>query len=376
MTQSNALGFLLKPTFPTLTVRNKSLDQGVSFFITIVSMVFVFFVPFLLNRTPGGDALTLLDAYSRMDGCNMWGPITESRGSYPCTALILNSVGVDFNNAWLYGGVVNIMLTFIPVLLFKKISLSMFLINCGWGVVRALFLVNLSKELIVGFVVAFILFLVLCKKPKFGWIFGASLYGFTTRAYWLLCLLVWAGLEFFKNRLSPVKMIFGVFATYFILSITFIAVLGFTVSSIRLNTNDGRILGEEGARTLIVPFLSSENFIVQTFDLFLTFFRLAFPIELLVLSPGISQLVVVIIMPITFFWMAKFLISRPSNGDGDKFFNDAKSMISIPFCFLIIQGLFEPDYGSFIRHFSMLAPLLFVGYGMLSKSKAISVYGK
>jgi hypothetical protein len=35
----------------------------------------------------------------------------------------------------------------------------------------------------------------------------------------------------------------------------------------------------------------------------------------------------------------------------------------------LVQGLFEPDFGSFARHFSMVVPVLFVGLGLQLRSK-------
>jgi len=51
-----------------------------------------------------------------------------------------------------------------------------------------------------------------------------------------------------------------------------------------------------------------------------------------------------------------------------------KELIAIPLAFLLVQGLFEPDFGSFARHFSMVVPVLFVGLGlMLRANKPVRV---
>jgi hypothetical protein len=35
----------------------------------------------------------------------------------------------------------------------------------------------------------------------------------------------------------------------------------------------------------------------------------------------------------------------------------------------LVQGLFEPDFGSFARHFSMVVPVLFMGLGLQLRTK-------
>jgi hypothetical protein len=40
-----------------------------------------------------------------------------------------------------------------------------------------------------------------------------------------------------------------------------------------------------------------------------------------------------------------------------------------PLSFLIIEGVFEPDFGSFARHFAIVSPLVFSALALVQKSE-------
>ena len=54
--------------------------------------------------------------------------------------------------------------------------------------------------------------------------------------------------------------------------------------------------------------------------------------------------------------LRKFLARPPGRG--------SLPLLAFPIAFLMVQAIFEPDFGSFARHFSMVAPLSFAGLGL------------
>jgi hypothetical protein len=147
--------------------------------------------------------------------------------------------------------------------------------------------------------------------------------------------------------------------------------LGFPVSSIRASNNELRTAGEEGSKSLIVSWLSGSDFVSQALDSMIIFFRLSFPVELILLS-GPGQVIFVALMIMTALLLFKVITSTDYKGAPIE--TKPKELIAIPLAFLLVQGLFEPDFGSFARHFSMVVPVLFVGLGlMLRANKPVRV---
>lgn len=322
----------------------------------------------MFSRNTGGDQHTLERiATEEDDVCNPYSILNGHASSYGCSAAVLYAIGANTENAWMYGVPANLLLFVVPLFFFRRVSLSLFSAMVLWAIVRGLFLQVLTKELIVGIVVALSIIIVLRRKSSSGWVMFASLYGAIFRIYWLLVLAIWIVLSRLRRALRPLNLLAAIFLGYMLIATIFAFVLDMPISSIRGHSNESRVLGEEGARTLILPWLDSDNFLLQGLDAFLVFLRLAVPVEALYLSPGVSQLIVAFLVPVTLYYIFSIISKRRSN---DSDLQLAQKIALIPIVFLMVQGLFEPDYGSFIRHFSMLTPYVFCAIGLARRETA------
>jgi hypothetical protein len=127
--------------------------------------------------------------------------------------------------------------------------------------------------------------------------------------------------------------------------------------------NENRVIGTVGSRSVIVPLLSSQYPAAQAVNAFLTFLRLAFPLELLALG-ALPQIAFIVIMPFTFIWMVRSILRTAASCDPRMI--QAGKVALAPFAFLMIEGIFEPDFGSFARHFSMVSPLVFSAMALIN----------
>jgi hypothetical protein len=237
---------------------------------------------------------------------------------------------------------------------------------CLWGVVRSFFLDNLTKEIIVSVAVIAILFFSFSKRYRAGFFLSALFYGVLIRPYWILFSLVWVGVCVMKKHVSRFSFFVMLFMFYLVIATAIQLLVGYSVSSIRASNNEQRTLGEEGSKSLIVSWFSGGDFVSQAVDSMSIFFRLSFPVELILLS-GLGQIIFVVLMMMTSLLMFKMMTS--SYYKGAIIAPKVKELIAIPLSFLLVQGLFEPDFGSFARHFSMVVPVLFLGLGLQLRSK-------
>ncbi|WP_338585672.1 hypothetical protein [Pseudomonas sp. MAG733B] len=353
-------------SLPSIEFRGRKLDSSLSFLILACGLFLSVAMPLLVHREPGPDAMTLWGSYARADYCNFWNPFSPDRSSYDCTAYVLRPTGINLDNAWAYGMLCNFFLTSIPIFIFRRIPLTIFLSLCLWGVVRSFFLDNLTKEIIVSVAMITILLSSFSKGYRAGFFLSALFYGVLVRPYWILFSLVWVGVCVIKKHVSRFSFFLMLFMFYLAIATAIQLVAGYSVSSIRANSNEERTLGEEGSRSLIISWINGGDFVSQAVDSMSIFFRLSFPAELILLS-GLGQIIFVVLMIMTSLLMFKMMTS--SHYKGAIIEHKVKELVAIPLSFLMVQGLFEPDFGSFARHFSMVVPVLFVGLGLQLRSK-------
>lgn len=352
---------MLRLTVPVILVNNKRFSSGVSFLIIFIGMVFAVCMALVVNKVPGPDAVTLWNAYGRADNCNFWNPFSSERSSYECSAYLLRAAGMSLDNAWVYGISCNLLLTALPIIFFRRIPITIFIMLCLWGAVRSFFLEPLTKEIIVGLTVVVILLFSFSKQYKLGFFLSAITYGVLIRPYWVLFAVTWLGVDLLKSRVTKSNITLFLFVYYVAVVIAIQAILGYAVSSIRAGNNEMRIIGEEGSKTIIVPWFQGGDFVSQALDLLAIFFRLTFPFEVVVLS-GPSQVVFLMLMAVTSFHILINITRRELQGD--QCMKKVKDLSCIPLSFLMTQALFEPDFGSFARHFAMVVPILFCALGL------------
>jgi hypothetical protein len=352
----------------SLSIRGKAIDPAISLIVFLFAALVVGAIPFAYHDTAAQifpDEDTLLSFFGA-DACQLTSTTIEERNSYACSAFLLESIGLSAGTAPLAGALLSVSLTLIPVFQFARIPLGVFLASLAWGVIRAIFLSVLSKDMLSAAVV--LVSVMAARQSWFGltWLLSATIYGWVVRKYWLLVSAVWFGLRLIRKQLTVFRLLVIIVLAYVALALTFQIALGVTLDFARLAVNENREVGAEGSRTVIEAVIASDNALLQALNATITFFRLAFPLELLRFG-SVSQLAFISIMPFTFIWMVKVIVES-AKSDNKKIIQAGKIALA-PLAFLIIEGVFEPDFGSFARHFAIVSPLVFSAMALLQKAE-------
>lgn len=228
-----------------------------------------------------------------------------------------------------------------------------------------LFAFNLSKE-IIQLLIFFVAFIIVgTNRIKRDWLkiaLCSALFIFESlffRVYYLILAALIPIIYISVNKLkdkktSPYKVIISAMIAFFV--ITFFAGL---ISSDGLNSilearssvNEQRIaMGDKNAVTMIHEvFGKNKNFFIFCLNFCLDFIRLLLPIELLFKG--------VIYIPFLIYQAALVtLLFR--NMKCFRILDEKRVLaISIIIGFLMVSAIFEPDFGSFIRHQSCIFPL-------------------
>ena len=180
-------------------------------------------------------------------------------------------------------------------------------------------------------------------------------YAYYFRKYWGLVLLTYIGFNciflLFKIRPTRKNIVLLIFAFMLMLSLAFEVILNVGLSHYRMIININRI-GDVNATSIILPFIPLGNFLLEWVNSLITMIMLLLPFPLLALG-GIQHVVSFIAISFVYFTFFKDLKFAVLDSVGKQ---AALFLIS----FVMIQSVFEPDYGSFLRHLTPLLPLVLV----------------
>ena len=183
------------------------------------------------------------------------------------------------------------------------------------------------------------------------------------RSYWLLvvCLfLISLWLSRRGEKFNVLTISIAVVVAYLIVPRLFFATQGFELEEVRLSLNFAR-LDSESAQSAIMPLLDYTNPINQFVNLIIILFTLLVPLPLLLTGQLVHAVFALFILylSLSVIKTVRYLM---------KYDNDIHSAASyhLLFAYLIIQAIFEPDYGSYLRH---LTPLLLFGLLLILKKE-------
>lgn len=187
-------------------------------------------------------------------------------------------------------------------------------------------------------------------------------YALTFRTYWFVVLAVWLALQVVLiKRPKPAWLGAALLVGAVLIAAGAGIALGGSADSIRASSNEYRI-GSTDASSLISPFIPGGTFLTGVLNAPLLLLALLVPIPL-VLKGGAYFLVLA--AAITAFWVRTVVAAqrsvraRPGSGE--------RSCTALLLAFVVVQALFEPDYGSALRH---LTPLLPIAVLLWSRPKA------
>lgn len=288
-----------------------------------------------------------------------WGSHFEIGDSYASTAAFFSFLGADKNALvftifsttiiiWQYFYCLNKAyaqnLTITDIILFTFLA-----------VLSVTYITILSKEFVVSLV---LLPFIYCSrhgaKGILLWCVIAIAYAAFFRTYWFIMIPMFLGLYWiFKNTSNPIILILTTPAALLLLSIVFSVFLGVDLDNFRSTVNDVRIDGgDNNARTMILPWISGGGPILSWINSCITWITLMLPAPLLILlSP--YYLIIATLIAVLFYksWQAFFTILAQKNQ------SDLSACSALIISFTAIQSIFEPDYGSYVKHLAPFFPL-------------------
>ncbi|MBR3164494.1 hypothetical protein IKF15_04340 [Candidatus Saccharibacteria bacterium] len=229
-----------------------------------------------------------------------------------------------------------------------------------------IFAFNLSKE-VIQLLIFFVAYLIIKSRTiKKDWqkVALCSLLFLLESLYFRIYYLILAALipiiyitlkKTKRNKTNPYKVIIALLAAFY--ALTFMAGLissdGIeSILTARSTINNQRIaLGDKDANTMINEVLGeNKNFLIFSINYFIDFIRLLLPLELLM--KGVKYFPFVLYQSLILAFMIQ-AIRNKNIIDADK-----KIALSCMLGFIMVSAIFEPDFGSFIRHQSCLLPIL------------------
>lgn len=239
------------------------------------------------------------------------------------------------------------------ILIFKKyqvkeLSLFNFILMIAYSAMAMVYLSTYSKELIVYLCVV-LPFIFFEKKNIFIWLLFVLLYTLFFRSYWTITIGLFLGIKYFLVK-KPKLLFLAIPIFYFLIAFIYNYVFGTSLVLIRFLTNDGRDI--DMAQTAIPVFIKGSSFILEASNFFVTLIFLIFPIPLIILGKPF-YLILAILISAFFYNFLKLYVKQ-------YFRSEFTNIFSFVIAFMLVQSLFEPDYGSFVKHLAPLYPLIFV----------------
>ncbi|NYJ05859.1 hypothetical protein [Petropleomorpha daqingensis] len=185
-------------------------------------------------------------------------------------------------------------------------------------------------------------------------------YALTFRSYWFLILAISIGLIVLRRRLrTPARMLLLLVAVLVTASLIYASLYGVDIRDVRDAINADR-LGSADAQSAISSFLTGGGVAGGAINACLELLFLVAPIPLALTGGPLYAGIAVLLAA---FWMTVFLavrkLGRTPSADPRLWRASAVLLACV-----VVQSLFEPDYGSALRHLTPFLPVaLFLLHG-------------
>ena len=237
----------------------------------------------------------------------------------------------------------------------KELNATSFFYLGVMAVCNAVYLTQYSKEFFqMPFILVIALIIGRGKGRPIAIAVTIFFYALFFRTYWALTGATFLFLSIYKNRVGEKWVVRTATLTVLILALIPFGgnLIGLDVTTIRANLNAGR-LGEEFAVTAISTPFESKNLAVLGLSQVILALELIVPLTLFKSGDLQYFLIGVGIASIWGVYLAKGLRHKSE---------DPKSQLVVLLAaFLITNSLFEPDFGSLLRHMTVLFPLMLMG---------------
>lgn len=246
---------------------------------------------------------------------------------------------------------------------FEKVNIKNLLVYLGIFMI-AIFISMPSKEFITYLFITLIV--LMCRNKRFSFrktiiisIVLLIVFGALYRPYFALIPIVGGGMYLvsfinFKNK-TVTTIFYGLLIAVF-LSLSYGVLKGKYFSEISREVVNSTRLSSGDANSIITSPVKTDTWYGETISVFYGFFTVNLPLNGLkhILSP---QIIVFVIWQLLLFYILLVRFSKCLKER--KKYNYELLIMFILFSFFILQGVFEPDLGSSIRHKIGIFPLIY-----------------
>lgn len=317
----------------------------------IILILFALQMPKLLPEKYFFDAIGVADYMATEGDLVIFG------NSFENTGLFLSKLGFAPEDLPAFGAILVFSSIFYGLLRggrSQRIPQGLAIYACIWAVVMTVYLGQPSKEMPVsGLVLAFLL-MTRTKTGLVSWLVLALLYASYFRPYWFVVLAIFCGTYLFGRQLnSRFRWLMFVISIYGLLALYVDFVMEQSLSSWRNDINVDREL-DPNSVTMIASLLPGEDILSSLLNALGALSMLVVPLPLL-MQGQIQYLAAFLLIPsamlLTYSASRKLLKEGGHN-------TQSHAAVNLFFSFIVVQGLFEPDYGSFLKHLSPFAPII------------------
>ncbi|AOW08702.1 hypothetical protein [Flavobacterium gilvum] len=299
-------------------------------------------------------------------------------GSYPLTILFYKITGLRYLPFPVVGLIQFPILMYLLYKIgipedFEKLNIKNIIVYLGIFMI-AVYLSMPSKEFITFPYVSLVVFLFLNQRIAFRKVLYISLslliiFGIFYRPYFVLIPIIAIGMYVaslmnFKNK--TLTVIFYGLVLAILLSLCYGVVSGHYFSEVSRELVNSPRLGSADANSMIVSPVKPDTWYGETIGILYGFFSVNVPVNGIkyIFSP---QILVFVIWQLFLFYILLVRFSRCIQAR-EKYKKELWVLL-ILFAFFIVQGVFEPDLGSAVRHKIGVFPLIYYAlyYGHFRK---------
>lgn len=244
-----------------------------------------------------------------------------------------------------------------------------------WVAVGSIYQGQLSKEVIALWFISLILYVVGFRRPVAWLAFVIPLiYAVAFRPYWIVIAAFWALFWWLSSRRWAFSLKLLVFAGALVAaSSVYYLYRGEHITEIRERLNEFRI-GSDVAQSMIVNYLPNNTILHDVANWIISWMFILFPLPVLRLFEPLQWIffVLVISSVITFYWIS-LNVQRESDRFSPSQLRRVRACLTFMMAFTLVQAIFEPDYGSVLKHMTDLLPMIayLLALGFATKPKRV-----
>ncbi|RZF30216.1 hypothetical protein EVC45_08500 [Paraburkholderia sp. UYCP14C] len=276
--------------------------------------------------------------------------------SFDNLAWIFNFFGLQTFTISLAGFLASIFGMFFAIWRSKVSSLkpAEFCLVAFWLVNQTIYIGVPSKELVISVLVLLLLFFSSSRAIFALFVVLAALVAVFFRSYWGITLIATVCLYLAPSAFRrPLSLLFFALLVFVAVAFAFQMAMGESLDFARQSANEWRDAKE--VASIIVPFIPGSGIAVGVANAAITLATFMLPLRL-ILSGYALQMLGGIGLFCTFSMV--FLRYRPLASLFPAVGGFDKLCLCFLVSFVVTQAIFEPDYGSFLRHLSPVSPLI------------------